>query len=220
VTSDRPPQAVAGITLHHRLEPEDQARADFYALLARLYADAPDAPLLRAIAAAPGLDEPTDGGGGGTDALPAAWQMLRAASEAMDAAAAADEYFELFVGVGKSPVSLLGSFYLSGLRMEKPLVAVRATLSKLGLARQPEVSLVEDHLAALLETMRILIAGQGERRPASIADQKEFFAAHLESWVFSCCNAISVCPVANYYRRVAKFTNSFMALERDSFAID
>ena len=212
---------MAGITLHHRLEPEDQARADFYALLARLYADAPDAPLLRAIAAAPALlADSVDGGTMVSGALPAAWQMLRAASEAMDAGAAADEYFELFVGVGKSPVNLHASFYLSGFMMEKPLVAVRATLSRLGLARQPEVSIVEDHLAALLETMRILVAGQGERRPASVADQKAFFAAHLETWVFSCCNAISACPVANYYLRVAEFTNSFMALERDSFAID
>ena len=38
------------------IDPEDQARADFYALLSRLYAAAPDAPLLAAIAAADELD--------------------------------------------------------------------------------------------------------------------------------------------------------------------
>ena len=36
------------------LEPEDQARADFYALLARLYSAAPDASLLAAYADASG----------------------------------------------------------------------------------------------------------------------------------------------------------------------
>ena len=41
----------ATVTLRHEIEPEDQARAEFYALLARLFADAPDASLLAAIAA-------------------------------------------------------------------------------------------------------------------------------------------------------------------------
>jgi len=36
--------------LPNPLAPEDRARADYYALLARLYADAPDAALLQAIA--------------------------------------------------------------------------------------------------------------------------------------------------------------------------
>ena len=219
VTSDRPSEAVSGVTLHHRLEPEDQARADFYALLARLYAGAPDAPLLRAIAtAAPLADASESAAAPGT--LPAAWDMLRAASAAMDASAAVDEYNVLFVGVGKSELNLHASFWLTGFMMETPLVDVRATLARLGLGRRPQVSLVEDHLSALLETMRILVAGQDERRPALVAEQRDFFAAHLEPWVFSCCSAISNCPVANYYRRVAQFTDMFMALERDSFAID
>jgi len=41
----------AGAT--RQLEPEDQARANFYALLARLFREAPDAALLSAIAGAP-----------------------------------------------------------------------------------------------------------------------------------------------------------------------
>jgi len=48
VTSS-PPAVVA---LAHPLAPEDRDRAEFYALLARLYADAPDAQLLRSIAGA------------------------------------------------------------------------------------------------------------------------------------------------------------------------
>ncbi len=48
----------------HRLEPEDQARADFYALLARLFAAAPDAALLAAIAAAAPLAPDAPGGDG------------------------------------------------------------------------------------------------------------------------------------------------------------
>ena len=212
----------AAITLHHRLEPEDQARADFYALLARLYAEAPDAALLRAIAEAPPLQavahsEDADESAAG---LSAAWDMLRAASAAMDADAATDEYNNLFVGVGKSEVNLHASHWLTGFMMEKPLADVRATLARLGLSRRAGVSLVEDHLAALLETMRILIAGQDDRRPASIVEQQELFERHIGGWTFACCSAIRDSSVANYYRRVAQFTISFLALERDSFAID
>jgi TorA maturation chaperone TorD len=209
----------AAITLHRRLEPEDQARADFYALLARLYADAPDAALLRAIAAAPPIGEdasaPSD-----DESLPLAWEILRAASGAMDAEAAADEYNNLFVGVGKSEVNLHASHWLTGFMMEKPLAELRATLSRLGLGRRPDATLVEDHLAALFETMRILIAGDEDRSPADLVAQRDFFAAQIEPWIFRCCAAIRETPVANYYRRVAQFTHSFMALERDSFAID
>ena len=212
----------ASITLHHRLEPEDQARADFYALLARLYAEAPDAALLRAIASAPplGVVAHTDSVDESAASLPAAWDLLRAASEAMDADAATDEYNNLFVGVGKSEVNLHASHGLTGFMMEKPLADVRATLARLGLGRRAGVSLVEDHLAALLETMRILIAGQDDRRPASLDLQRALFEQHISSWAFACCNAIIDSPVANYYRRVAQFSIAFLALERDSFAID
>ena len=219
MTSERTDSTAAAVTLHHRVEPEDQARADFYALLSQLYADAPDAALLGAIAAAPPLAGAIANSEDGRD-LPAAWNLLRAASEAMDPEAAADEYNTLFVGVGKSEVNLHASHWLTGFMMETPLVHVRAALARLDLARRPGVTLVEDHLASLFETMRILIAGDNDRRPVAVAEQRGFFTAHIEPWVFRCCNAIQQSPVANYYRRVAQFTDSYVAVERDSFAID
>jgi TorA maturation chaperone TorD len=221
-TSDPRAADSAAIAPHHRLEPEDQARADFYALLARLYAEAPDAALLRAIAAAPplGVAAHNEGADVAAASLPAAWDLLRAASAAMDADAATDEYNNLFIGVGKSEINLHASHWLTGFMMEKPLADVRATLASLGLGRRAGVSLVEDHLAALFETMRILIAGQDDRRPALLAEQRALFERHILSWVFQCCGAMRDSSVANYYRRVAQFTDCFMALERDSFAID
>jgi len=204
------------------LAPEDQARADFYALLSRLYAEAPDAPLLAAIAAAPPLDsgEVVDYDNGTAPNLPEAWDALRAASAAADPDAIVEEYNELFIGVGKSEVNLHASHWLTGFMMEKPLVEVRATLAGLGLTRRAEVTLLEDHLSALLETMRILVAGQGDRPPVPIADQRAFFERHIASWVRLCCTAIGECPVAKFYRRVAQFTDAYVAIERDSFAID
>ena len=67
--------------------------------------------------------------------------------------------------------------------------------------------------------MRILIAGDGERKPAPVDAQRALFDSHIAPWVFDCCDAILECPLANYYRRVAELTSLFMAVERDSLAI-
>jgi TorA maturation chaperone TorD len=206
--------------LPHPLAPEDQARADYYALLSRLYADAPDAALLQAIAQSGAATE--SGGlevGATAEPFTRAWARLGAASAAMDAAAAAEEYQELFIGVGQSAVSLHASAYLPA-PGKNVLVEVRATLAQLGLGRLGGVSLYEDHLAAVCETMRVLIAGAPGVQPFAVAEQGEFFGMYLGPWVFACCTAIKECTIANYYRRVAEFTASFMAIERDSLAIE
>jgi TorA maturation chaperone TorD len=200
--------------MRHRVAPEDEARAEFYALLARLYAAAPDAPLLAAIGASALWED------NGSQPLAAAWNRLVLASRAMDAEAAEQEYTDIFVGVGKSEVNPHGSHWLSGFMMEKPLAELRGELAELGLGRQTGVTMLEDHLAALFETMRILIAGQGDRPPVLPSMQQRFFERRIASWSFACCNAIKKCAVANYYLRVAEFTCEFLAVERDSLAMD
>ena len=208
---------IPAIALRRQVAAEDEARANFYALLARLYADAPDAALLRAIAAADEL--PVVALGGAANDLAQAWRMLIAASAAMDAEAAADEYQDLFTGVGKSEVSLFASGYVS--RTGGSVLAdVRAALVQLGLGKQEGTSLYEDHLAAVCETMRVLIGGAPGVEPCPFEQQREFFAGYVSPWVSACCDAIEISPIANYYRRVAEFTQYFMAIERDSFAIE
>ena len=211
----------ARVAVAHPLMPEDQARADFYALLARLFAAAPDRGLLVAIAEAPSMGVATllDEAGEPGARLHDAWERLRSASSVMDADAAAQEYVDLFVGVGKSEVNLHASHWITGFMMDKPLVEVRATLAGLGLARRDGVTMVEDHLSALFETMRALVAGIDDRPPSGMEDQQTFLMKHIVPWAERCCAAISINPVANYYRRVAEFTECFMALERDSFAM-
>ena len=199
------------------LEPEDSARADFYALLARLLAAAPDAPLLAAVAGASALEpapDLTDGNG-----IAAAWASLCAASAIANPVAVEDEYQALFVGVGQSAVSLYASHYI-GPQSGRPLAEIRSTLARLGLARRPGSSEFEDHLGVLLEAMRMLVAGDVDRTPATIGEQREFCERYLMPWAFDCCTAIMHCPIANYYRHVASFASCFLALERDSFAIE
>ena len=196
------------------LPPEDRARADYYALLSRLYADAPDAALLRSIAhSSEGAIEMAE------QPLARAWATLGEASAAMDPAAASEEYQDLFIGVGQSAVSLHASAYVLHTG-RNPLVEIRGALASLGLGMQSGANLYEDHLAAVCETMRVLIAGAPGVQPFSIGQQREFFGMHVGPWVFACCIAITGCTIANYYRRVAEFTDAFMAIERDSLAID
>ena len=105
---------------------EDLARADMYALIARLLY-APDEQLLRAIATAEEIIAETA-------PLKEAWHALAAAAEACDPEAVKEEYEKLFIGVGRPEVMLYGSYYLAGFMMEKPLAVLRDDLAKMGFA--------------------------------------------------------------------------------------
>jgi TorA maturation chaperone TorD len=199
------------------LQPEDQARAAFYALLARLYASSPGTSLLSAIASADEL--PTGASTATGYALAQAWRELIGASAAMDAEAIAVEYQDLFIGVGRSEISLYASAYMKS-PGDTPLVAVRTALARLGLARHAGVNLYEDHLAAVCETMRVLIAGAGASAGFTLAQQRDFFFEHVRPWITSCCDVINANAVADYYRVVAQFTLCFMAIECDAMAIE
>jgi len=202
----------APVALQHPLAPEDRARADLYALLARILAAPPDADLLAKLGDADLLPEE------GLD-LPAAYNRLLLASRAMDTDAAVQEYTELFIGVGRSEVNLHASHWRTGFMMDKPLAELRGDLAALGLERRDASGLLEDHLASLAETMRMLVAGGEGRAPATLDEQRRFFARHIDGWAFECCNAMQSSALSNYYRRVAEFAQTFLAIERDSFAI-
>jgi len=205
---------VAPLDFRRSLAPEDQARADIYAVLARLYADAPDRSLLDALAASERMAVDAD------NPLAVAWNRLVDASGAMDAEAAAQEYTDLFVGVGRCEVNLHASHWITGFMIEKPLVDLRSDLVALKITRKEAATLLEDHISALCETMRLLVAGDGDRPPARVEQQRNFLHKRLLSWAFLCCVAIEKSSLANYYRRVAELTARFLALERDSLAID
>ena len=206
--------AIAPASIQRALPPEEAARGHFYALLARLFHDAPDAQLLSALGSADPL--PADGDA----ALADAWRDLVDASSVMDADAAAEEYEKLFVGVGKSAVSLYAGFYNGAPAIDHPRVRIQADLAALGLARRERVSEPEDHYAGLLDVMRVLVAGGAGRSAATVAEQRRFYQAHLEPGIAKLVRALSTAPDANYYRRVAAFLAAFAALESESFLLD
>ena len=124
--------------------PEDQARAGYYALLARLYYSGPDAGLLAAIA---GADDVV--AGGEQSALSSAWSALASAARAMDPEAVQLEHEGLFVGTGKAEVTPYATFYLAETGREKILVRLRGELAALGLERARTSHEPEDHVAGL-----------------------------------------------------------------------
>jgi TorA maturation chaperone TorD len=196
---------------------EDHARANFYALIARLFAAPPDLSLLKAIASSPPLATEDEGA-----PLPMAWSKLIAASTVIDAEAAQEEYDALFGGVGKSLVNLHASHHLTGFMMEKPLAELRETLKRLGIARLDKQTVVEDHVSAVCETMRLLIVGGGDGstlKPQSTTVQRDFFEQHVNGWTEKLCTAIAKQSLANYFAVVAQFGSAFFSVERDSFAI-
>jgi TorA maturation chaperone TorD len=187
--------------------PEDQARANFYALIAHLFYRGPEEALLQAIAVA----EPPEG------ALGTSWHALSAAASVMPADAAMEEFNEAFVGVGRPPLMLYGSYFLAGFMMEKPLSDLRNDLAELGFSRVAHVSEPEDHLSALCEVMRALILGDVERKRADIAVQQKFFLTHINPWIFRCMDEIKAYHHANLYKHVAAFAQTFFEIESEAF---
>lgn len=188
------------------LPPEEVARANFYGLLARLFYAPPDAPLLEAIAGA-GEIEAEDGG------IAGAWQALAQAAALADVEAVRDEYDSVFVGTGKSPVTLYTCAYSIRFSNEAPLAGLRGEFAALGLARRGEVSEPEDHIAALCDAMRHLIAVQNR----DLEEQGRFFNRWIGPSIEPLCNAIERDPATSFYKPVGKFAKTFLQLEQTAF---
>ena len=189
------------------LEPEEAARALWYALLSRLLYAPPDRTLLVQLAS--GLEDGAEVEAGAfIDAL----RGLQFACRDADPDALRDEYESLFVGVGKAPVTPYTSANAAAHAPDRHLVALRARLFEWGLTRRDQVFEAEDHVAALCDAMRWVI---GHARP--LEEQRDFFVEYVAPAVPDFCDAINRMPGADFYRKVGAFARAFIALERDAF---
>ena len=189
---------------------EELARAELYGVLARLFQAPPDAALLQQFAVA--VTEAPEAGG----FLEAPWMALVGAMRQTTLAAAADEYDALFGGVGKPEVFLFGSYYLAGFVNEKPLAVLRTDLAGLGLQRPMHVTQTEDHVSAVFEVMRYLIAGE-DIEVCNLEQQRRFFRAHVQTWVERLCDTVRAQPQARLYAAVADLAAAFMQVEAQGF---
>ena len=188
------------------LPPEEVARANFYGLLARLFYGPADAPLLQAISSSTYIDAEEGG-------IAEAWQGLCRAAAQADPEAVRDEFDTIFVGTGKSPVTLYLCAYSIRYSNEAPLAALRGELAALGLRRREDAGEPEDHVAALCDTMRHLIAIQKR----DLAVQAAFFNRWIGPAFGPLCNAIQAEPRTAFYRSVGRFTEAFLKIEQRGF---
>jgi len=182
--------------------PEEAARANLYALLARLFYASPDAALLKAIA-----EETMEG------ELAESWNGLKMAAATADAEVVREEYETAFVGTGKAPVTLYTTAYAIKYSNEAPLAKLRGELDRLGLARRAEVREPEDHFAALCDVMRHLVAKQ----KSDLGEQQRFFSRWIYPIAGPLCAAISRSDKTVFYKHVARFAERFCTLEHMAF---
>lgn len=190
------------------LPAEEAARANLYGLLARLFYAPPDAQLLEALASA------QDGGADEAEGeLGEAWDALARAAASADPEAVHEEYETAFIGTGKAPVTLYTCAYTMRFSSEAPLALLRGELSALGLGRREHAHEPEDHIAALCEVMRHLVAEQKR----DLEEQKRFFGKWIQPAVEPLCVAIERSEHTVFYKAVGHFAKAFFVIEQSAF---
>ena len=190
----------------YRIPEEDQLRAHWYALLARLLSVAPDQATLDLVRGLKG-DETELGAG---------VKALAAAARGVTPAKAEEEYFDLFIGVGQGELLPFGSYYLTGFLNEKPLARLRGDMAALGIARAAGMKDPEDHIASLCEIMAGMITG-AFGAPVGLDEQQQFFARHVGSWAPRFFEDLEAARAAALYMPVGTIGRVFMAIESQAF---
>jgi TorA maturation chaperone TorD len=191
-----------------RLEPGEQARADVYRLLGALLAAPPAAPLLEM------LRTMTPAEGDSEAAMTGAWRALQRAAKQAEPVSLEEEYFNLFIGLGRGELVPYASFYIHGFLMEKPLASLRNELAELGITRRDGVAEPEDHVAAVCEIMGMTIASHRLH-----LQQSAFFERYVDSWMGHFFDDLGKAEAAEFYRAVALLGQQFLAVERQYFSL-
>jgi len=190
-----------------QLQPEDEARAGVYGLIARLFYAPPDAETLGYILHSNAFE--------GSGKIATAWRDLADACRTAFPAVLENEHTDLFVGTGKSEVTPYLTYYVMKHATENPLVELRQQLIRWELGRRESAHEPEDHIAGICEAMRFAIAVQHR----SLEEQKAFFNDFLYAGGIAFCSAVTASPKADFYRSVAAFARAFLEFEHDAFAM-
>ena len=188
------------------IDPEDEARAAIYGLIARLFYAAPDPDVLAQVLHSGAFE-------GSQAPVAAAWRELADACRNAFPVVLENEHTALFVGTGKAEVTPYLTHYTIQYATDNPLVDLRQQLNRWGMRRQENANEPEDHIAGICEAMRFAIAVQ--QRP--LEEQKMFFESYLYRGGIAFCSAVTASSKADFYRRVAQFARAFLELEREAF---
>jgi TorA maturation chaperone TorD len=184
----------------------DRARAQEYALLAILLSRGPDTQLIERLGLLRGDASP----------LGVAHAALTEAARQANAESAAQEYFDLFTGLGQGQLLPYASYYLTGSLYGRPLARVRETFRHLGIARAAGHPDPEDHVAILCEIMAGLIRGD---IAAPAGADREFFEKHLAPWIRRFFVDLEHAKSADFYSRVGSLGRTFVDIETEAFAL-
>jgi TorA maturation chaperone TorD len=188
------------------LEPEDEARAAFYGLIAQLFYAPPDQSVLAQILNARVFE-------GERGAMAECWRELVEQCRTAFPALLENEHTELFIGTGKAEVTPYLSRYTLERKTDNPLVLLRKQLDEWGMARRERATEPEDHVSSVCEAMRLAIAVQHR----STDEQRNFFDRFVYAGSIAFCSAVIASSKSNFYRRVARFTTEFLQVERSAF---
>lgn len=199
-----------------KLDITQTEKAAFFArLLAHLYQEPPDAPLLAELAR---LD------------LAAEWPLPHSAGSKLAFAALRkalaekdfetlrqelrDEHMLLFIGLGMPLVPLWGSVFLNeeNLLMGESTLKLEAFLADAGLGATLQGREPLDHLGLCLSALAVLL-GRLPCGPAEgeAADRlKEFLAQHLSPWVPRCLELLAERAQSPFYRAVGELTAALL----------
>lgn len=199
--NDTRPQSAAPVT------DDALARAQVYQLLGALLAASPDQAMLDVVgtlviedsAASPFVE---------------ALREIRSAATQIKPDALQGEYFKLFIGLGRGELLPYASWYVQGALMERILAALRQDLKRIGFARQTEIREPEDHVAALCETMGMIIT-----EPGLSLEQSTFFDVYIGSWMGKFFRDLENAECAEFYAVVGKLGRQFIDIEKQYFTL-
>ena len=199
--NDSRPQSVAPRT------EEAEARAQIYHLLGALLAASPDQAMLDTVGALvteEGVDTPF------VEVL----RELSATAANVKPDALQGEYFKLFIGLGRGELLPYASWYVQGALMERILAALRQDLKRMGFERQADVREPEDHVAALCETMGLIIT-----EPGLSLEEFVFFETYIGSWMGKFFQDLEAAEGAEFYAVVGRLGRQFIDIEQQYFTL-
>ena len=192
-------------------------RSNTYSILSALLSQSPSADLLDYLnhIDAPAISENSNDTSPETFAriglIGQAWLAIKKAAQSSSLEKLDDEYHSLFIGIGRGEIVPYGSWHITGFLMEKPLSDLRDDLRSLGIEPDPNQKDPEDHIAALCETMAILIQSED----VSEATERQFFIRHIHPWARKFFKDLAATKSADFYKSVSLLGQSFMDLESD-----
>jgi TorA maturation chaperone TorD/DNA-binding transcriptional regulator YdaS (Cro superfamily) len=188
------------------LDEIDAARAAEFELIGALLWRAPTAQTLAAVRSLRG------------DASPLGMAHLALAEAATEATpeSVRDEFFSLFIGVGRGELLPYASYYLTGFLHERPLALVREDMGRLGLARAERAGEPEDHIAVLMDIQARLIRRE---IAAEGVDEQGFFARHIRPWAERFFADLETAEAARFYRAVGRVGSLYLSIETQAASL-